>query len=242
MVQHALVKTSLSINLAENLNTEILSADSRQIYKHINIGTAKPTIDETKGIKHHFIDYLELDEVYNVSRFENESLEICNKLINNNKIPIVVGGSGLYIKAIVDGIIDEVETNEELREELLKIKNEDGNEKLYELLEEIDSKAAEALLQQNWKRVIRAIEVYKLSGKSIIELHSEQKRKVDLDFYQFGLMWDREILYKRIEDRVDKMINDGLVEEVEKVLQLGIDKGTNSLNTVGYKENYRIFR
>ena len=228
-------KTSLGALLAEKLNSEVISADSRQIYKHLDIGTAKPDRVLLKKINHHFIDILEPDEDYNVSRFENEALEIIKLQISNNKIPIVVGGSGLYIKALVDGIFDTVDTDEEFRKYLLEKKRQYGNEFLYEELKKVDPESAGRMLPQNWKRVMRALEVFHLTGKPIGEHHLEYKREVDVKFVQFGLRWDREILYKNIEKRVDEMIEHGLVDETKALIEK-FDNTLNSLNSVGYKE------
>ncbi len=229
-------KTSLGIEIAERLQTEIISADSRQLYRKLNIGTAKPTQEELSRVKHHFIDYLDINEEYNVSRFETEALTVIESLHALGKIPVVVGGSGLYIKAIVDGIFNEVETEPEFRAELINLREKKGNEYLYEMLRFKDPVAAAELLPQNWKRVIRALEVNKLTGKSIKDFHLDYKREDDLSFFQFGLNWEREKLYSRIEKRVEQMIESGLVEEVKSVLNEGFTKDMNALNTVGYKE------
>lgn len=228
-------KTSLGILLAERLNSEIISADSRQIYRYLNIGTAKPDKVLLKKTKHHFIDILDPDEDYNVSWFENGALEIITRLIANNKIPIAAGGSGLYIKALVDGIFDTVETDCEYRKELLEKKKRYGNEFLYDELRKVDPEGADKMLQQNWKRVIRALEVYHLTGKPIGEHHSEYKRETKLKFVQYGLRWEREVLYKNIEKRIDEMIKQGLVDETKSLIEK-YDSNLNSLNTVGYKE------
>ncbi len=229
-------KTTLAIKLALALNSEIISADSRQIYKFLNIGTAKPSKEELNLVKHYFIDILLPSEDYNVSRFEKEALRIIEKLFAQNKIPVVAGGSGLYVKSLVDGIFDVVDTDEEYRKELLEAKAKYGNEFLYEKLKQVDPLSAQNLLPQNWKRVIRALEVYKLTGRSIVEFQKEFKRETDIKFFQFGLKWPREILYENIEKRVDEMIEAGLIDEVKNILSMGYDPGLNSLNTVGYKE------
>lgn len=229
-------KTSLGIQLAQKLNSEVISADSRQIYKYLNIGTAKPNDSQLSLVKHHFIDKLEPDENYNVSRFEKESLEVINSLLIKSKIPIIVGGSGLYIRSIVDGIFDDVDTDENYRRELMDKRKIFGNEYLYDLLKNVDPKTASNILPQNWKRIIRALEVFHLSGKPIWEFHQNQDRNLEINFYQFGLEWNREILYNNIESRVDSMISNGLVNEVQLLLKMGFDKNLNSLNTVGYKE------
>ncbi len=228
-------KTKLGILLAEKLKTEIISADSRQIYKHLNIGTAKPSEDELKRIKHHFINKLEPNENYNVSKFENDALKSIRNLLDNKKIPIVVGGSGLYIKALVDGIFNAVDIDEEFRNQLLEKRKLFGNEYLYDELKKVDPISAEKMLPQNWKRVMRALEVFHLSGKQISAHHKEQRRNVDIKFLQFGLRWNREILYANIEKRVDEMIENGLVEETKFLIE-NYNRDLNSLNTVGYKE------
>ena len=229
-------KTSLSLLTAEKINSEIISADSRQFYKFLDIGTAKPTQNEVEKIKHHLLDFLNPNEDYNASKFEKDAINIISELHRNCKIPIVVGGSGLYIKALVDGIFDEVDTNENYRTELLELKKKHGNNFLYELLEKNDPITAKNLLPQNWKRIIRALEVYHITGKPIWKFYENQKRDINFKFYQFGLNWNREILYLNIEKRVDEMITVGLVDEVKNILKMGYDKQINSLNTVGYKE------
>ena len=222
--------------MAESLKSEIISADSRQVYQVLSIGTAKPSSEELRIAKHHFVDSLNPTEEFNVSKFEIEVLKIIDELHQQNKIPIVVGGSGLYIKAIVEGLWNDVDTDKAFREQLLKEKEEFGNQFIYDKLVEVDSKSAGTMLPQNWKRVIRALEVFHLTGKSILEFHQEHKRESDLEFHQFGLNWKREVLYKNIETRVDEMISAGLVEEVKSILESGYSQELNSLNTVGYKE------
>ncbi len=228
-------KTNLAVDLAVELDTEIISADSRQIYNYLTIGTAKPSRDELSKVRHHFVNKLNPNEDYNVGLFEKDALEIIHKITSENKIPIIVGGSGLYIKAIIDGIVD-VDSDEELREQLKTEREKFGNEFIFEKLKQIDPNAASTMLPQNWKRVIRAIEVYHLTGRSILEIHEQQKRVMDYSFFQFGLMWERAALYNNINSRVDVMIENGLVDEVKNILSMGYSKELNSLNTVGYKE------
>ena len=229
-------KTALGLKLAELLNSEIISADSRQIYKYLDIGTAKPSIDELNKIKHHFIDYLEPEEEYNVSRYEKEALLVIDNLTKLNKTPIIVGGSGLYIRSVVDGIFDNVETDELLRLRLKKTIEDYGAEQLLEQLKNVDPESAAKMLPQNWKRIMRALEVFYLTGKTITEWQKEYKRNIDLEFEIYGLSWDREVLYTMIEKRVDDMVQFGLVDEVQGLLKKGYSKELNSLNTVGYKE------
>lgn len=229
-------KTTLSIILADKLNTEIISADSRQFYKYLNIGTAKPDEQILKKVKHHFINILEPEEYFNVSLFEKQALNIIEGMLDKNKIPIVAGGSGLYIKALTEGIFDEADINEEIRNKFMLIKEEAGKEGLYKELELVDPESASKMLPQNWKRVLRALEVYYSTGQPIWKFHEKQERKVDIDFRLYGLNWKREVLYKNIEERVDSMIGNGLIEEIKYILDKGYSKTLNSLNTVGYKE------
>lgn len=229
-------KTRVGISFAEKLQTEIISADSRQIYRHLNIGTASPTAAELAKIKHHFINFLEPDENYNVSRFETEALKIIDGLFEKEKIPVVVGGSGLYIEALIDGIFNLVNVDEEYREELKQKRESFGNQFLYEELVKIDPESASKMLPQNWKRVMRALEVFYITGEPIWKFQKNYARNVDCEFIQFGLNWEREKLYRNIERRVEEMMTNGLVDEVKNILAKGYTKNLNALNTVGYKE------
>lgn len=229
-------KTRVSIDLAKRISSEIISADSRQIYKHLNIGTAKPDSAELASVKHHLIDFLEPEQNYNVSRFENDSLRIINEILSKGIIPVVVGGSGLYIHALVDGIFNEVDTDEEFRLELKEKREKFGNQYLYDELEKIDPASASKMLPQNWKRVMRSLEVIHQTGKPIWQLQKDYMRETDINFSQFGLDWHRADLYNNINSRVDRMIESGLVEETRNILDSGIPRTANSLNTVGYKE------
>jgi len=229
-------KSYLGLRLAQLINGEIISADSRQIYKQLNIGTAKPTSEELQKVKHHFIDILNLHEDYDVNKFSIDAENVIVDIHKRNKTAIVAGGSGLYVKALIDGIVDSVDKDEYLRKELLAKKEKYGNEFLYNELIKVDPISAEKMLPQNWKRVIRALEVFYLSGKPIWQHHSSQNKNSKFSFYQVGLNWNREALYTRIEERIDEMIEDGLVDEVSGILNDGYSKNLNSLNTVGYKE------
>ena len=229
-------KTILGIKLAGLLNTEIISADSRQFYKKLNIGTAKPSEEELIKVKHHFIDTLNPDDEYNVSKYSEESEKIIDDLLERKKIPLVVGGSGLYIKTLIDGIVETADKDDEYRKKLLEIKSNEGIKKLYETLQEVDPVSASNMLPQNWKRVMRALEVRHITGIPIWEHHQNQEKKNKYQFWQYGLNWQRELLYSNIDKRVDEMINNGLVEEVKKLLGEGFSDKLNALNTVGYKE------
>jgi len=229
-------KSYLGLKLAQLINSEIISADSRQIYKGLNIGTAKPTSEELRKVKHHFINILNPDEDYDANKFSIDAENVIYDIHKREKTALVIGGSGLYVKALIDGIVDSADKDEDLRNELLQKKEKYGNEFLYNELIKVDPISAEKMLPQNWKRVIRALEVFYLTGKPIWQHHSSQNKNLKFSFYQIGLNWNREVLYTRIEKRVDKMIEDGLVDEVKCILSDGYDKNLNSLNTVGYKE------
>ena len=229
-------KTSLAIVLALKLKTEIISADSRQVYKFLDVGTAKPTESQRKNVKHHFVNVLNVDEKFNASKFSIEALKLIDELRKKGKISVVVGGSGLYVRALVDGIIDEVEVDEDYRNELYELRIKNGNEYLYKELLKVDPESAAKMLPQNWKRVIRALEVHHITGRTISYFHSNQKKKSDYSFLQYGLEWDRKKLYDNINARVDDMIATGLVNEVKSILAMGFEKKINALNTVGYKE------
>jgi len=229
-------KTALSLQLAEHLNSEIISADSRQVYKLLDIGTAKPSKNILLRIKHHLIDFLEPWQDYNASQFEKDALSIIEELHKKGIIPIVAGGSGLYIQALVDGIFDSFTTDSEYRNYLEKLRIEFGNQFLYNQLKEVDPVTASKLLPQNYKRVIRALEVFNISGDPIWKHHNEFVREINIDFLQYGLNWSREILYDNINRRVDEMISAGFLDEVKTLLTNGYDLSYNSMNTVGYKE------
>lgn len=229
-------KSYLGLKLAQLINGEIISADSRQIYKRLNIGTAKPTSEELQKIKHHFINILNTDEDYDANKFSIDAENVIDDIHKRKMTAMVVGGSGLYVKALIEGIVDSADKDENLRNELFAKKEKYGNEFLYNELIKVDPISAEKMLPQNWKRVIRALEVFYLTGKPIYQHHSNQNKKSKFSFYQIGLNWDRKALYTRIEQRIDMMIEDGLVYEVMDILNDGYDKNLNSLNTVGYKE------
>lgn len=229
-------KTDVGVRVARELDGEIISADSRQLYRHLDIGTAKPSPAELQAVPHHFISILEPSEEYNVSRFEREAMRVMEEISARGRLPVIVGGAGLYIKAVVDGIFDNVDTDEEYRAKLRKIRLNEGNEALYRLLEQNDPETAKSMLPQNWKRVMRALEVYHLTGCSIREHQQKHERETDFDLRQFGLNLERSRLYKTIERRVDTMLENGLLDEIRRVLELGVPPKANALNTVGYKE------
>jgi tRNA dimethylallyltransferase len=231
-------KTKLSIELARLINASIVSADSMQIYKYMDIGTAKPDKEEMSGIKHYMIDEVYPDERFSVARYRELALGYIKKITEEGMRAIVVGGTGLYISSLVYNI-DFAETvcDEGLRETLKRQAEEKGNRFLHEKLGEIDPEAAARIHENDIKRIIRAIEVYTYTKKPISE-HSRMSRLTSppYRFLLFGLNWERQKLYERINKRVDLMLEKGLIEEVERLVKMGYDKGPTAMQGIGYKE------
>jgi len=231
-------KTRLSIELAKRLNTEIISADSMQIYKYMDIGTAKPDEEERDGIKHYLMDEVYPDEEFSVVKFKELAEKYIDEILSRGKIPIVVGGTGLYINSLIYNInFSETATDHELREKLRKMAEEKGNRYLHDMLKEIDPEAAEKIHENNVKRVIRAIEVYEQTKRPISQ-HQKLSRTIPAkhNYILIGLRMDRNLLYERINKRVDMMIQKGLIDEVKKLAELGYDKSMVSMQGLGYKE------
>lgn len=231
-------KTTLSILLAEKLHGEIISADSRQIYRLLNIGTAKPAPEELKRIRHHFIDIFDPDQEYNAAEYGQHAREKIEKLLQQGVKPIIIGGSGLYIRAIIDGFFDGPGKDPEIREKLEREAKESGAQLLFEKLKRVDPVSAAKMDATKVRRVVRALEVYYATGKPISDLHSIQESKASFEVLQYGLEWERRTLYDRINQRVDEMVEKGLVEEVRELIARGYLSGMNALNTVGYKEAF----
>ena len=234
----AVGKTALSIRLAKAVNGGIISADSMQVYKMMDIGTAKITPEEMQDVKHYLIDEFMPDEDFNVVKFKQLALTYMEEIYAKGKIPIIVGGTGFYIQAILNDI-DFTETDEDTsyREHLRQVADERGAEFLYEQLREIDEEATKTIHQNNVKRVIRALEYYHQTGKKISEHNEEQKQKESpYNFAYFVLNHDRNILYDRIEKRIDIMMEQGLVGEVSSLYNKGYTKDLVSMQGLGYKE------
>ncbi len=234
----AVGKTYASVELAKKLNTEVISADSMQIYKGMDIGTAKITDEEKNGIKHHMIDIIEPNENYSVSDFKDKAEEIIDNILLNNNVPIIVGGSGLYVNSLIyDLDFGNAKSNEKIREYYNYYHREHGEDKLYEKLLKIDPKAAEKIHKNNVKRVIRALEFHDITGFKFSEINTDiRKPSNKYDCILIGLNMDRKTLYERINQRVDKMIDEGLIEEVKSLLYKGYDKDLVSMKGIGYKE------
>lgn len=214
-------KSKLAVELAKKINGEIISADSMQIYKEMNIGTAKVTKEEMQGIEHYMIDIINPDERYSVSAYKKMAEKCIEQILNKGKIPIICGGTGLYIDTLIYGIefIDE-ELDEEYRNQLNDIAEKEGLEKLYEKAIEIDPEAMKKISKNDKKRIIRVLEIFHKTGKTKTEQNMEsRKNEVKYKYKIFAINMDRQVLYNRINKRVDKMLEEGLVEEVQKILE-----------------------
>ena len=237
----AVGKTKLSIELAKTFNGEIISGDSAQVFKGMDIGTAKITNSEMEGIPHYLIDCREPSEPYNVYDFKHEVKQVIDDITSRGKLPILVGGTGLYIQSVLyDYQFPETTANPEIRKELEERAERDGNEALYETLVHIDPVAAEKIHPNNTKRVIRALEVYYDSGKRFSEQEQSTEKTLLYDVALIGLTMERDLLYKRINERVEMMMDLGLEEEVRKLYEQGL-KEAQSMQAIGYKEFIGMF-
>jgi len=234
----AVGKTELSIKLAKAIGGEIISADSMQVYKHMDIGTAKIMPEQMDGVLHFLVDELEPNESFNVVRFKEMADKAIDQIYSRNHIPIIVGGTGFYIQAILYDIdFTENENDDGYRKELENIGTQNGAEYLHEMLKVIDEKSAQNIHANNMKRVIRALEYYHQTGEPISKHNEEQMQKQSTyNFVYFVLNNDRQILYDRINKRIDIMIEKGLVDEVKKLKELGCTKEMVSMQGLGYKE------
>ncbi|MDI6765865.1 MAG: tRNA (adenosine(37)-N6)-dimethylallyltransferase MiaA [Bacteroidota bacterium] len=228
-------KTPISLLIAERIGAEIISADSRQIYKLMDIGTAKPSMADRNKIKHHFVDELLPNQDFNAGDYGKKGRLIIDKIFRKGKVPLVVGGSGLYVQSLIDGFFEGPSADNEIRKELYHRLKVDGAEELLNELRKVDPASAAKMLPSNTRRIVRALEVFKVTGVPISSFH---KTKIALNFSPVlvGLQWDRAKLYDRINQRVDKMLEQSLVDEVKRLQSNGYSSQLNALQTVGYKE------
>lgn len=233
-------KTSLSVEVAKKLNGEIISADSRQIYRHIRVASSYPSEADLNSARHYFVNELEPGENFNAGEFGKKSRELIDKIFSSGKQPVITGGSGLYIRSVIDGLFESVIDDKRIREVLYEKLEEHGEEFLYDELKRTDEDTYAKIPKGKIRRVIRALEVYYVSGKKISEFHKE---KIEINFatVQIGLMLDRKYLYARINARTDEMILKGLLDEVKFLRENNYDyRKYNSLNTVGIKEVFKF--
>ena len=234
----AVGKSALSVELAKKINGAVISADSMQVYRHMDIGSAKITPEEMQGVTHYMIDELEPDEEFHVVRFVTMAKEYLKEIYADGKIPIIAGGTGFYIQALLYDIdFTEQQCDETYRRQLEDLAREHGAEYLHGILREVDPASAEAIHANNIKRVIRALEFYHLSGKKISEHNeTERQKQSPYKFSYFVLTDEREKFYEPIDRRVDAMIEAGLVEEVKKLKSMGCSREMVSMQGLGYKE------
>ena len=230
-------KTALSIELAKKINGEIISSDSMQIYKYMNIGTAKPSEEEKEGIQHYLLDFVEPNQRYSVAEFKKDAESAIEEILAKGKTPIVVGGTGLYVDSLIYGIeYQDIELDEKYRKELEERVEKEGLEKLYEEAQKIDPQAMEKISINDQKRILRVLEIYKATGKNKTEQEIESRKKgVKYDYKVFAINWERQLLYERINKRVDIMIEQGLIQEVEELLKK-YDNFPTAMQGLGYKE------
>ena len=230
-------KTLLSIELAKQINGEIISCDSMQIYKEMDIGTAKPTLEEMQGIQHYLIDFIEPNKRYSVADYKKDAKNAIKQILSKGKTPIIVGGTGLYLDSLIYEIdYQEVEFDLQYRQKLEEIAKEKGIEFLYEKAKQIDPQAIEKISKNDKKRIMRILEIYNATGKNktMQEIES-RKKEIEYDYHVYALSWDRQTLYERINRRVDIMIEQGLIEEVKNILSKYKEFPT-AMQGLGYKE------
>ncbi|AWI05191.1 tRNA (adenosine(37)-N6)-dimethylallyltransferase MiaA [Clostridium drakei] len=234
----AVGKTDISIKLAQKLNGEIISADSMQIYKYMDIGSAKVTKEEMQNIPHHLIDIIEPNVNFNVSEYKKMAEKEIKSITSKNKLPMLVGGTGLYINSLIYNYdFTEASTDYEYRQHLHNLAEIKGKKYVHSMLKEVDIQSFNRLYPNDLKRVIRALEVYKLTGKTISEFNLENDiYDIPYNVYYFVLTMNREKLYERINMRVDIMLQNGLIEEVKKLKQMGYSDEMQSMKGIGYKE------
>ncbi len=234
----AIGKTKISVDLASDLNGEIISADSMQIYKYMDIGTAKVTREEMNGIDHHLIDIVYPDEEYTVSNYQRDARDLIIDINKKNKLPIVVGGTGLYINSLVYELnFVNISPDEKIRNKYENLAEIHGNEYIHNILSKVDNESSEKIHINDRKRIIRALEIFELTGKTMSMYNKNfRKKNEDYQLCMICLNMNRKALYDRINRRVDIMIEQGLVDEVRKILDLGYSKNLVSLQGIGYKE------
>jgi len=232
----AVGKTMLSLEIASSLDAEIISADSRQIYRFMNIGTAKPTSLELHQVRHHFIDIRDPDQEYSAGEYGREARRCIEKLLAQGKQPLVVGGSGFYLQALVDGLFAPPLSDPHIKDKWRRRIAEGGREEVFLLLKKIDPHTASRIHQNDTQRIVRALEVWELSGIPISHYRKGTESAADFQPCFWGLDRERENLYALIERRVDWMMKEGLVDEVRQLLQNGYHENLNALRTVGYQE------
>ena len=232
-------KTALSVKIAQKYNGEILSADSRQIYKHLDISTEKITSQEMQDVKHYMIDIVEPDEIYTMGQYKRDAMRIIEDIQRRKRLPMIVGGTGLYIKSIVENYnVPEIEPQWELRKKWQKEAEKNGEEFLHQKLAQVDPEAAAKIHPRNLRYVIRALEIHHMTGKK----KTDQKKESKYSTLMLGIEWPREELYDRINKRVESQIERGLLQEIQKVMEKGYAPTLPSMTAIGCKELLPYFK
>ena len=230
-------KTALAIEIAKRFHGEVVSCDSMQIYRHMDVGTAKPDEEELSAVRHHMIDIFEPSESCSVADFVKLARTCIDDILSRGKVPVLAGGTGLYMDSIIENIVfEDFGSDPELRERLYSLAETEGVEAVHKILEEKDPEAAEKIHPNNVRRVVRAIEVCQLTGKTFTQVNREARREPMYDALILGIDTEREVLYERINMRVDKMLKAGLVEEVRRLCDMGIGRDATAMQAIGYKE------
>ena len=232
----AVGKTTLSVMLANKLPIEVVSADSRQIYRYLDIGTAKVSEEIRQRIPHYMIDICDPDEYFSAGMYSRISRKVIDEIHQRGKIPVVVGGSGFYISALIDGIFDVEVHDENIRQELKEYEEKNGLEDLYHELQKCDPEYAAKISPTDTQRIFRSLEVYRATGRNLSSWHKQDSEPAKFKPVMFGITMEREDLYNRIDRRVREMFEQGLMDEAQKLIHMGYRPGMNALNTVGYKE------
>lgn len=234
-------KTALAIEIAKKYGGEVVSCDSMQIYKHMDIGTAKPTADEMCGIVHHMIDIIEPTESYSVAAFAEDARRCIDDILSRGKLPVLAGGTGLYMDSVLNNIrFPEIGSDEGFRREMHELAEREGNAALHDRLRSADPEAAEKIHQNNVRRVVRALEVCRLTGKTFTQVSREARREPIYDALIFGLDAERSVIYDRINKRVDRMLEAGLLAEVEGLVKMGVPRDCTAMQAIGYKEMFGV--
>jgi tRNA dimethylallyltransferase len=235
-------KTAVSLALAKHLSAEIVSADSRQIYRHMDIGTAKPAPAERESLPHHFIDIRNPNEIYSAGQYSEEARAVIAKILQHKKWPLIVGGSGLYLRALLEGFFEPKAANREIQEQLKRRAHEEGNLVLHAELSQIDPASAARVHPNDTHRLVRALEIYYASGKLPSEVRLYNSQPAAFIYRLIGLDLARPELYARINQRVDHMLAAGLIDECRNLFKLGYSPELNALQTVGYQEVFQYLR
>ncbi len=232
----AVGKTAVSIAIAQKLDGEIISADSRQIFTHMTIATAKPLPEDLESVRHHFIDIIDPDESYSAGQFGTDGRSAIEEIAGRGKEVLVVGGSGLYIRSLIDGLFGEPARDEDLRKRIHDDMEKFGIERMYDQLRSIDPVTASKVHPNDARRITRALEVYELTGKRMSDLHESKEADFDFEPVMIGLTCERDQLYRRIDARVDAMIARGVIEETRGLLEKGYSPKLVSMESLGYRE------